>query len=156
MRSYGIKIAKNTKTIDSGNVEDYIYNSKYATRHIKDTFSGSITTPTDGSYQTWEYTHNFGYKPQFYGIIGNFDLSSKLNAGGTSFTKTDSTDCIAGGGNVEVAYADVTVEVTDTKIIIQARAYIECIASGFGTIFRRYKAETFGIDGLIFMESVDL
>lgn len=146
MANYGIKIAKEGKSITSTTPADYHFWSKYAAKSIK--YQGSLqvttNTGTDPSFATSSYLHNFGYIPQFMVFVGdtysdNYYVNCNWNSGG------------AYGKEGEIWEETLQAYATSTGIYVKA-----LLTHGFpqsGT--SEGIARTYTFDILLFMEEVE-
>lgn len=74
MGDYGIKIAKEGKSITGGD-NGLIFHSQYPLLKIKGSGSGTITL-SSGSGSKTIYSHSLGYKPMFYVWINYVDINT--------------------------------------------------------------------------------
>lgn len=144
MGSYGIKIAKKGKNVDSTTPSDYYFWSKYKARSVKVYGSLQVTTNTntDSAAETNTYTHSFGYIPQFMVFVTSIDggyVNCDYQTGG-EYDKD---------GNLyeETLFAYTT----SSTVVVGANYYWFEPMSGTWTGL----AHTYTFDILLFMEEVE-
>lgn len=142
----GIKISKPGKDVSSTEMTDFVFDSDYMTRNIKE--RGSLTVTTSSAnyppFVSATYNHGFGYVPQFMAFtksysshnFGKFSLADYVNLNISLIHE------IAGANLYE------TVEAHTTKDDLIVRAMIEEVEAGFA----QGKQYTYTIDFILFME----
>lgn len=111
MANYGIKIAKEGKSIYSTDPRDYIFWSKYPTLSLYAKITTSITLPARQQFTSVSVTHNLGYRPQVW-VFAN-DCGNRYSR--LPYRNYLCTDCDL---KTEIPYFNLTFKITLTQVIL--------------------------------------
>lgn len=131
MADYGIKIAKSSASqgINSTNINDYIFWSKYETLSLYQKFTTSITLTSGNYYTSLTIYHNLGYYP----VVWVFARDCNNKYVRLPYFNYYCTDC---DDKTTIPYLEFNYEISNVSVILKltAKCCLDLSCSSFNTI----------------------